>query len=146
MKNMNMDSSFKKKFDEYELLFTPVLLIISVILIYTFIPQFIYLENYFIIFIIPSFLGNFLGVILTFVLDKYWKKVSSDSIADFIRLPTLILILFASLNVLLMQYDAYLSFTLLGVGIGALSSLVCATSLLTYYRSYYLPRKNKLED
>ena len=136
-----MSKRFKEKFDEYELIFTPILLIFSILVIYFYLPQVLYLDNYLEIFLIPSTLGNVFGIILTFLLDKYWKKVDNKSITNFIRLPTLILILFASVSVLLVQYDAYLAFSLLGIGLGSLLSLICITSILTYYRSYYVPKK-----
>lgn len=141
-KKNNDSKTFKEKFDEYELLFTPLLLFISILMIYFFIPQFIFIENYITIFIFPSLLGNVLGAFITYILDKYWKRVNQKSIAEFIRLPTLILILFASLSTFFVQSNPMLSFSFLGIGLGALLSLITTTSLVTYYRSFY-SRKNK---
>ena len=139
-------TGIKQKFDEYELLFTPILLIISILLIYYFIPQILYIENYIELFIVPTILGIILGVVFSYFLDKYWKRIDVDTISSFIRLPTLILILFSALSTLLITTDPFLAFSCLGVGLGALLSVICFTSLVTYYRSYNKKKVTRVDD
>lgn len=132
-----MVSTLKEKFEQYELLFTPLLLILIIGLIYYMIPQVSIIPNYFDYFLLPSLLGNITGIMATFLLDHYWKVISMETISDFIRMPTLILILFSSISTLLIIDYPYVSFSMLGFGLGAMFTVVCVTSLLCYYRSYY---------
>ena len=129
--------TFKDKFEKYELIFTPVILIILVVMIYYWLPVLVPISNYNEIFFLPSILGIIFGIVFTFLLDKYWKHIEKETTMDFLRLPTLVLILVASLSTLLVTYDPTLSFSILGFGLGALMSLICVTSFLTFYRSYY---------
>ena len=80
-----MESSLKEKFDKYELLITPVLLILILLLVIIFIPQIAPIDNFFQIFLIPLIIGILSGLFFTYLLDKYWKKVDSKNISKFLQ-------------------------------------------------------------
>ena len=130
--------SFKEKFDKYELIFTPVLLIFSILVINWTIPQVVPIDNFFDIFMIPSLVGNIIGLLVSILMDKYWKRINNETISSFIRLPTLILIVIAGIASLLISSNPLLALSFIGLGIGALVAVVCFASFLTYFRSYYI--------
>ena len=83
-----MKSTFKENFDKYELLLTPLFLIIIFVIIIIFMPQLIPIQNFDRVFLIPLVTGFIFGLIFTYFLDKYWKKVSFTNISEFLKIPT----------------------------------------------------------
>ena len=131
-----MESSLKEKFDKYELLITPLLLVLILLLTIIFIPQIAPIDNLFQIFLIPLLIGILSGLLFTYLLDKYWKKVDNKNISKFLTLPTLVLILISSLATLIVSYDVNISFLLIGFGLGNMISLISVTSVVVYIRTY----------
>ncbi len=131
-----MESTFKEKFDKYELLVTPLLLILLLILVIVYIPQIAPVKNFVQIFLVPLLLGILTGVIITYLLDKYWKQVNAKNIQQFLTLPTLVLILLSALATLVVTYNIDLSFMLIGFGLGNMVSLISLTSIVVYVRTY----------
>ena len=132
-----MELSFKEKFEKYELLMTPFFLMIILLIFYVYIPQIFPINNFNELFVVPSIIGNIIGLIITFLLDNKWRKVNLNTILDFLRVPTLILVLLACIATLLISTDPYTSFTILGLGLGAMFTIICYSSLLTYYRAFF---------
>lgn len=131
-----MESSFKEKFDKYELLVTPLLLLVVLVLVIIYMPQLAPVENLNQIFLIPLLVGIVSGVIVTYVLDRYWKKVNNKNIQQFLTLPSLVLILLSAVATLLVTYDINLSFLLIGIGLGNMITLISVTSIVVYIRTY----------
>jgi hypothetical protein len=133
-----MKSTFKEKFDKYELLITPLLLILVLLLIIYFMPQIVVIENFSIIFVLPFLVGMIFGLILYYLLDKYWKKVSFSNVSEFLKMPTLLLILLSAIATLFVTYDYNISFFLIGIGLGTMFTLISTTSLIVYFRTYMI--------
>ena len=133
--------SFKDKFDKYELLFTPALLLLTILVIMWVLPQMIPFDNFWEVFVNPNLIGITLGLYISYMMDEYWKKISMKTISSFIRLPTLGLILLSALATFVIPSDPYLALIIINLGLGALLSVVCFASFVTYYRSYYLTKK-----
>ena len=131
-----MESSFKEKFDKYELLVTPLLLFIVLVLSILYIPQVAPVENFMQIFLLPLLIGTLTGLLILYLLDKYWKKVDSKNIQGFLTLPSLVLILVSAVATLVVTYDPNISFVLIGFGLGNMVSLISVTSILVYIRTY----------
>lgn len=133
-----MKSTLKQNFDKYELLVTPLLLVLLLIIIVIYIPQLVIINNIDQVFLFPLVLGIFSGIIINILMDKYWKKVSQENISSFLTLPTLLLILLSAIASLIATYDVYISFLLLGFGLGNMFSIISLTSIVVYYRTYLI--------
>jgi len=131
-----MEPTFKEQFDKYELLVTPFLLILVLVLTIVFLPQIAPVENFTLIFLLPLLVGIVSGIVIMVGLDKYWKKVDSKNIQKFLTLPTLVLILISALATLMVTYDLNISFLLIGFGLGNMISLISVTSVVVYIRTY----------
>ena len=132
-----MKSSFKENFDKYELLLTPFFLIVVLLIVIIYMPQLVPIDNFNELFAVPLVLGCLSGAIIGHLLDTYWKKASFTNIGDFLKLPTLVLILLSSFATLLVTYDVILSFVIIGFGLGNMFTLISITSLVVFYRTFY---------
>lgn len=125
------------QFEKYELLVTPLLLVMVVIFIYFGgIIQSIVGESFIELFLLPSLVGNTIGFLITLLLDFYWKKIDPSTIGKFLRLPTLVLILIALLASLLVNIDINISLAVISLGLGSMFSTIIFSSLLAYYREF----------
>ena len=125
------------QFEKYELLVTPLLLVIIVIFIYFGgIIQSIVGESFIELFLLPSLVGNTIGFLITLLLDFYWKKIDPSTIGKFLRVPTLVLILIALLASLLVNIDINISLAVISLGLGSMFSTIIFSSLLAYYREF----------
>lgn len=131
-----MKPTFKESFDKYELLLTPLFLILIFILIITFMPQIVPLENFDQIFLFPLIIGFIFGILVSYLLDTFWKKVSFSNISDFLKIPTIVLIILSSLATLIVTYDVFMTLAIIGFGLGSMVSIISLTSLVVYYRTY----------
>ena len=131
-----MKSTFKEAFDKYELLFTPFLMLVVLLAILIFMPQLVVLENFDQIFILPLVIGMLTGFIFAYLLDKYWKQVSAQNITEFLKLPTLVLILISAIGTLFATTDINLYFVIIGFGLGNMFTFITVTSFTVYYRTY----------
>ena len=131
-----MKSSLKESFDKYELIFTPLVMVLVLLMIIMFMPQLVVLENFDQIFTYPLVLGMITGVLFAYLLDRYWKQVSAKNIGDFLKWPTLILILLSALATLVATYNIDEYFVVIGFGLGNMFTFITLASLTVYYRTY----------
>ena len=131
-----MKSSLKESFDKYELIFTPLVMVLVLLMIIMFMPQLVVLENFDQIFTYPLVLGMITGVLFAYLLDRYWNQVSAKNIGDFLKWPTLILILLSALATLVATYNIDEYFVVIGFGLGNMFTFITLASLTVYYRTY----------
>lgn len=136
-----MKSAFKETFDKYELIFTPLLMILVLMTIILFMPQLVVVENFDLIFTLPLVIGMLTGILFAYLLDRFWKQVSAQNIGDFLKMPTLILILLSALATLIASYNITVYFVVIGFGLGNMFTFISIASLTVYYRTY-LRKKN----
>ena len=79
-----------------------MLVLISTLII---LPQLILIDNFGLIFEIPLIIGIITGIFVAYLLDKIWKKVSASNISDFLKMPTLVLLLIAAEGTLMASYN-----------------------------------------
>lgn len=130
-------STFKEKFDKYELIFTPFIMMLVLISTLIILPQLILIDNFGLIFEIPLIIGIITGIFVAYLLDKIWKKVSASNISDFLKMPTLVLLLIAAVGTLMASYNIVIYFSIIGFGLGNMFSFITISSLTVYYRTYY---------
>ena len=131
-----MKSSLKENFDKYELLVTPLLMILVLISIIILMPQLVAVESFYQIFVFPLCLGMITGIVFAYVLDRYWKRVTAKNVGDFLKMPTLVLILISAIATLIATYNIDVYFVIIGFGLGNMFTFITLTSLTVYYRTY----------
>ena len=131
--------TLKDSYEKWELIFTPFVLIfalIALILISRSILDLVDFENY---FLYPLFAGLLIGVGIFLLLDYYWLKVVKETIGKFLRLPTYLLILLAMFGIILINMGFLsVSLIILMMGLGIMFILIIITSIMAFYRSYYM--------
>jgi hypothetical protein len=127
----------KEKFDKYELIITPLLLLIIEIILYLsgIIENFLG-DRFFDLFLVPSLIGNILGILITFLLDKFWQGIEQSKMMDFLRLPSFVLIFMALIASLMINYNIDLSMMIIGIGLGSMIAIIAISSLIAFYREY----------
>lgn len=131
-----MKSTFKENFDKYELLLTPFFLLLVFLIIIIYMPQLVPVNNFDQLFLFPMLIGCCSGIIVMYILDKYWKKVSFNNISDFLKTPTLVLIILSSISTLIVTINVFFSLSIIGFGLGNMLSLISITSIIVYYRTF----------
>ena len=133
-----MKSTFKENFDKYELLLTPFFLLLVFLIIIIYMPQLVPVNNFDQLFLFPMLIGCCSGIIVMYILDNYWKQVSFTNISDFLKTPTLILILLSSIATLTVTVNVFLSLSIIGFGLGNMLTLISLTSIVVYYRTFLI--------
>ncbi|MFW9928370.1 MAG: hypothetical protein ACFFD1_03175 [Candidatus Thorarchaeota archaeon] len=128
--------TFKERFEKYELVFTPFLFLLALIVLVFFSQNIIGPDKTQEYFIIPFIVGLPLGIIGFILLEKFFRPVNQKNISLFLRIPTYFLILVAIIALFLSNYDVFGSIFILMVGMGTMTALIIIASLITYYREY----------
>jgi len=136
------------QFEKYELLVTPLLLVIIVIFIYFggFI-EIVLGELFFSLFLLPSLIGNISGILITIIFDiRSSRKIRPENIGGLLRYPTYILVIIAILSFILANTDTNLSLLIVGTGLGGMTSIIATSSIFAYYHGYFIKKEetNKL--
>jgi hypothetical protein len=129
-------SSLKEKYEKWELVATPIITILAILLIFILSQNFLGLEDSFTFFLFPFIMGFLIGIISFIILDKLWFKVSSKSMSKFLRIPTYALGIVAIMSIILTNYNLLLSLFIIMTGMGAMASIINVASLVTFYREY----------
>lgn len=95
-------------------------------------------EAFFNLFIVPSLIGNIVGILFTISYDVYFSKVKikPENIGLFLRLPTLILLLIAFIALILINIELTFSLFIIGFGLGNMTAIIAISSLIAYYHGY----------
>ncbi|OLS22924.1 MAG: hypothetical protein HeimC3_28680 [Candidatus Heimdallarchaeota archaeon LC_3] len=133
-------TSFKEKFDKWELLATPIITFVVLILILTFSQGFLGSDESLNLFIFPLIIGLVIGIVGFSMLEKLWIQVNQETMSKFLRLPTFVLGIIAVLAVMLSNFDIISineSLILLMIGMGIVVGIINIASIITFYRVYY---------
>lgn len=133
-------TSFKEKFDKWELIATPIIGFIAVLLIFVFSQGFLGSDETISLFILPIIIGIFIGIMGFYLQEKFWIQVNQENMSRFLRLPTFSLGIIAILALMLSNLKLVSindSLILLMIGMGAMVGIINMASIITFYRVYY---------
>ena len=134
---------FKVSFEKWELIITPMILIFALIILVLLSESILTNTDFEFFFLYPLFTGLCTGVIVFLLLDHFWLTVVKETTGKFLRLPTYILIILAIIGIILINMGFFsISLIILMIGVGIMFTLIIITSIIAFYRSYYISNRS----
>lgn len=131
-----------EKFERVELLVTPGLMVLAMAVMYLTVPRILPGEEFTTVWFAPLLLGHAIGVAVVILMDRTWLEVSAPVMGRFLRPPVFGLLLIATGATALINVDVFVALALMGVGLGAMVTVVITASLLGYHRTYGRGKKS----